>query len=540
MAPPPSHSQAVLPNPEILVLESICREENRFVIAVRSRQAPRCPACGDVSKSRHSEYWRTIQDLPWQGAPVLMRVRLRRFRCRNPGCCRKVFAESLRGVAGGHARRTDRLGFIVRLVGYTIGGLPGSRVLDRLAVQVSDDTVLRTVKQGVSAETDADPIRYLGVDDWAWRKGQRYGTILVDLERHRVADLLPDRSADDLRDWLQQHPTVETISRDRCGTYADGAYRGAPQALQIADRFHLVLNLSAAIERSLEGHRKDLELKQRPTSGEVDDAVDGRNTIAQQRSRERREHRVQRYEQVLVLHATGSTQKAIAAAIGISLKTVRRWLRAEQFPERKPASGRHSHVQEFEEYLAHRWNAGCHNSTQLFREIRDRGYRGGRQMVSYFVSRWRNEPHAGTRKPLERLAPKQAAALLCKRPNDRSDTEHQLFQRLTEKNPSFAYMHTLAVEFRDALQQRDGERVRQWIQHATQSAITPLVRFAWGLRRDFAAVIAAAENEWSSGQVEGQINRLKTIKRQMYGRAGFLLLRARVLPVLPSVAPSPP
>ena len=142
-------------------------------------------------------------------------------------------------------------------------------------------------------------------------------------------------------------------------------------------------------------------------------------------------------------------------------------------------------------------------------------------MVSYFVSRWRNQPHARTRKRLERLAPKQAAALLCKRPNDRSDAEHQLFQRLTEKNPTFAYMHALAIDFRDALQQRDGERVQQWIQHATQSGVVPLVRFAWGLRRDFTAVVAAAANEWSSGQVEGQINRLKTIKRQMYGRTGF-------------------
>jgi transposase len=188
MAPSPSHAHVVLPNPQTLLLESISREEDRFVISVRPRQAPRCPGCGDLSKSRHSEYSRTIQDLPWQGVPVFLRVRVRRFRCRNPGCSRKVFAEPLPGIAAGHARRTDRLGAIVRLVGYTIGGLPGSRVLDRLAVQVSDDTVLRTIKQSVAAGTDAEPIRHLGVDDWAWRKGQRYGTILVDLERRRVAD----------------------------------------------------------------------------------------------------------------------------------------------------------------------------------------------------------------------------------------------------------------------------------------------------------------------------------------------------------------
>ena len=209
---------------------------------------------------RHSGYIRRIQDLPWQGLSVCIQAKVHRFRCRNPGCVQKVFAERLPGIVSPHARRTDRLSGVIRFVGYSAGGLPGSRLLDRLAIQVSDDTVLRAVKQRPSPCGDAHPVRHIGIDDWAWRKGQRYGTILVDLERHKVIDALPDRSADDVAVWLHAHPTVETINRDRCGIYADGAARGAPTAVQIADRFHLVLNLSTAIERALEERRRDLQL----------------------------------------------------------------------------------------------------------------------------------------------------------------------------------------------------------------------------------------------------------------------------------------
>jgi len=451
-----------------------------------------------------------------------------------------VFAERLPGIAKAYSRRTDRLGVIVRLVGYHIGGLPGSRVLERLAVKVSDDTILRATKNAEPCGEETDPIRHLGIDDWAWRKGQRYGTILVDLERRRVADLLPDRSADDLAAWLGQHPTVQTISRDRCGTYADAANRGAPFALQVADRFHLVLNLSAAMERVLESQRRNLELAPLSVppieSDTLGETVDAHETAAQRHSAERRQRRLARYEQVVALHARGQTQTAISRAVGISLKTVRRWLRSGQFPERKPVINRHSHVREFADYLRRRWADGCHNSTQLFREIRGRGYRGSRQMVSYLVSAWRAQTKASQQKASGRLAPRQAAVLLCKREADRSPSEESMFEQLI-RVPMFATMHAIAVDFRDALQRHDGQWLRWWVRDTIQCGIGPLVRFACGLHRDLPAVVAAADTDWSNGQVEGQINRLRTLKRQMYGRAGFALLRARVLPYIPAANP---
>jgi len=246
MATPPSHSQTVLPA-DNLILDKIERLDDRFLLSAHIRQRVRCPGCDQVSQCRHSAYERRLQDLPWQGCAVELRLKVRRFRCRNPTCARKIFAEALPAVAQPRARRTTRVCEIVRLIGHTAGGLPGSRILERLSVPVSDDTVLRAVKCSNNAPANG-AIRALGVDDWAWRKGQSYGTILVDLDEHRVVDLLPDRSVETVNAWLEKHPAIEVISRDRCGIYAEAAQQGAADALQVADRFHLFMNLLAAMD----------------------------------------------------------------------------------------------------------------------------------------------------------------------------------------------------------------------------------------------------------------------------------------------------
>jgi transposase len=259
MAPPPSHSQSVLPNSTALVLERIQRDDEGFILEVRSQSNAHCPECGTRSRSFHSFYGRHLQDLPYQGLPVRLRVKARRFRCRNLSCSRKIFVERLPDIARSRARQTDRLREIIRCAGFVAGGLPASRLLKRLAIIISDDTVLRLVKLRPSRNA-GNTVRCLGVDDWAWRKGQQYGTILVDLERHCVIDLLPERSAESLAEWLTNNPTVCVISRDRCGLYAEGATTGTPEAQQVADRFHLIVNLSAAIERALEERSRVLEL----------------------------------------------------------------------------------------------------------------------------------------------------------------------------------------------------------------------------------------------------------------------------------------
>ena len=538
MAPPPCRPQPILPDANVLVLESVERTENRVVIFARVSQHPHCPVCRMPSGSCHSRYRRRLQDLPWQGWSVQLWLTLRRLRCRNPDCPRKIFCEQIPRIAPRYARQTIRLSEVVRAIGYATGGLPGKRLLERLAVFVGKDVVLRHVKQEAVAEQV--PIRNLGVDDWAWRKGQNYGTILVDLDRHCVADLLPDRSAESLAAWLRERPTIRTIARDRGGLYADGGQAGAPDAQQVADRFHLVLNLSGAIERVLEEHRGDLTLfpSESAAASEVRPPLrDSKPTIHQLHQQQVRQSRMERYQRVVELYQEGYSQAAISRETGMGRKTIRRWLRSGQFPERKTPCRQPSKVLDYEEYLRRRWDEGCHNATRLFQEIRQQGYSGGRRMVAIVVSRWRFKGKQ-PRTP-QRISPRHVAILITRAPDKLTPENHSLLDRLVGTCPELMPLRKLALGFHVALASKDGAAMVRWIKMARHSPFGPLVRFAYGLRKDLSAVTAAVETHWSSGQVEGQINRLKTIKRQMYGRCGLNLLRARVLPYTAALAFQP-
>jgi transposase len=240
-----------LPNADLLELEGIDETEEGIVVQVRRKKTPRCPACSSSEVSGHSTYVRHLRDLPWQGRPVRIQFKTRRFRCLNEQCPRKIFAESLPGVAARRARETDRFAQTISMVGYLLGGRPASCLMQRLGMNVSRDTVLRRVKKRLAPQTETK-VRVLGVDDWAWRKHQEYGTMLMDLEQRRVIDLLPVRSAASFAEWLRQHPGVEIIARDRCGLYAEGGHEGAPSAVQVTDRYHLMSNLSEAVEHTLQ------------------------------------------------------------------------------------------------------------------------------------------------------------------------------------------------------------------------------------------------------------------------------------------------
>ena len=534
MAPPPCHSQAILPNPGILRLERMERENRQFRLFVRVHQRAACPICGNVSSSGHSTYSRLLQDLPWQGVSVQLWVTAHRYRCRNSSCPRRFFAND---CPKSHELTLVRPVARLRLCTWSATSRADCRDKDFSPGSPSPPaTILYYV--GLNRKlTRRSPLRS---STWAstiaWRKGQEYGTILVNLDLHRVADLLPDRSTESLSEWLQQRRGIKTLARDRCGLYAEGAALGAPDAQQVADRFHLILNLSTTIERVLEERRRYLTLppaKPAPTaqldnltSPTEEQPLSPSLTLQQQR----RERRLQRYQQVIDLYAKGYSKKAISRELGIETKTIRRWLRAGQFPERKPPHRRPPKVHEFAEYLQQRWAEGCHNATKLYEEIREKGYRGKRSMLARYVSRWRKPGNPTAPEAAQRIAPKHAAILVT-RPADRMSTEQQaLFDRITNECPDVVTLRRISLAFREALTSQEGEKMQQWIDRTKRCEFGSLVRFAYGLQKDISAVTAAVETVWSTGQVEGQINRLKMIKRQMYGRAGFELLRARVLP----------
>jgi transposase len=545
MASPPSHSQSLLPRSDVLILDRIERDPDRFRLVVHVEQEPVCPVCGECSYSRHSCYLRHLHDLPWQGVAVELWATVGRFRCRNPPCPRKIFCERLPRIARVYARQTERAAEIVRLIGYVAGGRPGQRILERLSMRTSDDTVLRRVQEE-SVHQDCLPIRNLGVDDWAWRKGQDYGTIMVNLDLHRVVDLLPDRAAESFSEWLKQHPEIATISRDRCGIYAEGAAMGAPQSQQIADRFHLVLNLSATMERVLEERSRQLVLPPaedaftEPVSPSLDPGSNAGTTAPRATSAQlRRQRRLERYEQVVSMFNSGQSQAAIARALGMGRKTIRRWLRGGQFPERKPPHRRPPKVNQFAEYLHQRWDEGCHNAAQLYREIREKGYLGKRAMIARLVANWRKGGKTSRPNAPKRISPKHAAILVTRAADQMTEAQQHLFDRISAQCRDVIELRQMALAFRTALTGGDAAKLRLWVEGARHCEYGPVVRFAYGLRKDLLAVSAAVESPWSTGQVEGQINRLKMIKRQMYGRAGFDLLRARVLPYMPAISSGP-
>ena len=227
------------------------REGLGWTVSLDSEGDVDCPICGTRSSSRHGAYIRSLQDLSAQGAPVVVQARVTRWRCLNDQCERRTFAERRLDLTAPFARRTTRMAGIVRLFGHAAGGRPSERLLARLGMPVGHTTILRHVKRGARGGTAT--LRVAGIDDWAWKKGMTYGTMIVDLERRQVVDVLADRSADSTAEWLRVHPEVEMVSRDRAGLYADGARQGAPQARQIADRFHLLQNFREAVERQLGG-----------------------------------------------------------------------------------------------------------------------------------------------------------------------------------------------------------------------------------------------------------------------------------------------
>jgi transposase len=497
-----------------------------------------CPICATPSGRLHGRYIRHVADLPLMGRVVSLSLQIRRFRCPQSGCPRRIFAERLPTAAPFRKRRTARLADVQRSLALATGGEPGSRLAGRLAMPVSGDTLLRLVR-AVPIEP-APPARVIGIDDWAWRRGQRYGTIIVDLERNRPIDLLPDRQGDTVAAWLKDHPGVEIVARDRAGAYADGIRTGAPDAIQVSDRWHLLRNLNDAVARALDRHHRDLRAATAAATetGAVIDAPPSATAAPELSSKpvpelshpDRHAVRRARFDEVMALHHKGWPIKRIARTLGLNRKMVRRWLRSDQLPtwNQRP---RGSAVDVHAEYLRQRWNEGCHNAAQLWQEIRRRGFRGQLRTVQRWVRRlWDADPSSSGTGQFERVwkmpSKRRAAWLVVADAETIDATEQRFVEALIATSSELGRIIELARAFSAMVRYQQAEQLDAWLAAAKDTA---LAGFADGLVRDLAAIRAALSLPWSTGPVEGQISYLKTIKRTMSGRAGFDLLRHRVL-----------
>jgi transposase len=542
----------LLPDINLLRLDAIAPEDGTITLVLSTIQiAPRCPECGEPAMRVHSGYVRSPGDLPCGGVPLRLKLHARRLYCDTGNCSRRIFTERLPGVLEPYARRTNRLAEALEAVAYELGGTAGARLAAALGMSASRDTLLRRLKEGAPAGTVVP--RVLGVDDWAKRKGQQYGTILVDLERRCVIDLLPDRRAETLADWLKAHPGVEIIARDRGGAYAEGAREGAPNAVQVADRFHLLQNLADALGEVLASEHAALrEAAQSSPLGAADagdpapaaDAPDpppapGRRTRRERaQSVQARERRLALYNEVLQLHQEGLGAHQIAARLGISPTTARKYLKSDAFPERKGRATPPGSVAPYAEYLRRRWEEGCHNSKQLWRELREQGFPGKPLAVWRFTLSWRDPiaaaGDAGKRARARTVpahpAPRAVVWWLLGLREVLTEEQAAFLERLKAGCPKVELAQSLAHEFFAMVRERAAGKLEDWTRRASASGIEALKQFGAGLRRDWDAVVAGLTLEWSSGPVEGQVNRLKMLKRQMFGRAGLAVLRARVLP----------
>jgi transposase len=369
-----------------VTLRRVFKTDQGWTIEADGQDSAVCPGCQSVSRSRHSRYWRSLQDLPIQGTPVILRVRVGRWRCRNAGCERRIFTERPFKVCAHHARQTKRTDEIIAVVGRALGGRPGQRLMSKLGIPLSAETLIRRVKGAARLPALPQVVRVLGVDDWAWRKGQNFGTILVDLERSQVVDLLPTRSADSLVEWLAQHPEVTTVSRDRQGVYAEGARLGAPKAVQVADRFHLVLNLIQAVERHLAVNRRHLQIARSSalplppssTKEEVKNRTEPirvRSSVLMQQmeiARQRREQKLELFETVKQMRAAGMKVSQIARQLGLCRRRIDKWIWLDELPERNRMQPRLGMAESFRDYLRQRWEAGCRHGRKVRTELTSR------------------------------------------------------------------------------------------------------------------------------------------------------------------------
>lgn len=550
--------------PGFIVMHVESGEKTVIISATTQQTTAICPRCQQPSQSVHSYYQRSPQDLPVSGKTVRLVLRVRRFRCQNPQCSQRTFAERHPEVLASYAQRTERLtGTLVHFAGGE-SSEPAAPRLSHLGIIVSPDTLLRLAKHAPEAPLVVP--KALGVDDFAFRRSHSYGTLLVDLTSHRPVDVLPDRTADTLSQWLRAHPGVHYVGRDRSPEYARGVSEGAPSAQQVVDRWHLMKNLREVLERVLGRVYETLKQRQLATGLPVRPRAKRRRSkneqMAAQMARLRREAR---YADVVALYRQGASIVRIAEDLHMSRTTVRKFVAAGAFPERASTLRSKSILDPYIPYLQQRLAAGPVNASQLWRDVREQGFLGGYKVVARWVQAqgWqlrkgrfsqarrmqeafrqssasgftpvqehedskqaKGHPHMTLEEPVE--SPRHLVWLLLRDPARLSEAEHQMLTFIRQE-PTVDRAYQLAQHFIQMMHDHQAPELDAWISICTSSGIADLETFAVGLQKELSAIKAAFTLSYSTGPVEGQINRLKLIKRSMYNRGSFALLRRRVL-----------
>jgi transposase len=523
------HLESLCPAPTTWRISRMAPEQDRIVLSLEPvRTVVACPVCGTDSRRIHSRYQRRLWDLPWSRWPVQLVVYARRFFCDHAACPRRIFVEPFPAVLARYARQTERWQQVLLELAHGCGAEMGARLARGLGYLASPDTLLRRQR----AELLSFPLpRILGVDDFALRRGSTYGTVLVDLERHQPIAVLEGRTAEPLLKWLQTHPSLAVLVRDRADAYALAGRLANPDIMQVADRFHLVRNVTDALKTLLRSRRWDPpgtgpqhELGPPASATAPVSPTAAPCQVPQPTARKRAV-----WEAVQQHRNLGQSLRQIAQALGLDRRTVRRYLAADRppvYPVRRP---RPTQLTPYLGYLAERWAQGCHNARRLYHELVQQGYRGSASMVRVVVRPWRARPPDSPPTPtsvrLSRLILQPAERL--------TEADRGTLEGFRHANPLLAQGYQLKTRFQTLMAQRDPLALEPWLQEAETSDLPVFQTLARSFRQDADAITAALTTPWSTGQCEGQICRVKLIKRLGYGRAKVDLLRQRILHRLP-------
>ena len=535
-----------LPNVQVEGVE--VAEEITLTLRTRSLTAS-CPSCGTASSRIQSRYTRTLRDLPCVGRPIRLIMHVRRFFCKKSTCAQKIFVERLPELCRPHAQRTKRLQEALCRLGLAAGGQAGAEIGSEQGLNGSRDTILRLVRR--HQLPDPPTSRIVGIDDWAWKRRQRYGTLICDLESHQPLDLLADRSVETVSAWFQAHPHVEIVSRDGSSEYASAITKGAPHARQVSDRWHLVKNLAACVSvqlaRSLAQMRRAEQTAAANAPQEEQPSPQlhshPRTQAEQQTQQARQAERLARYEQIIALRQQGMKHTDIAAQVGMAERTIRGWLSRGDIPYAGPRKPRARLIDPYKTYLLTRWQQGCRTGSQLERELRAKGYKGSpRAMYRYLTTLEPAVSSAAKRgtlsamkqtttppNPLLTLSVQQATWLFFRKADELKPEERERLQQLRQASPHVETAYQLVAKFLRMVRERTGEQLTAWLAEVQASQLQAFDSFVTGVQQDQDAVLAGLTLPWSNGPLEGNVNRLKLLKRSMYGRANFDLLKLRVL-----------
>ncbi len=520
----------------------------RIYASIRSPRS-RCPLCGKYSNRVHDYYFRTISDLPIFQSKTIILLKTRKFKCINKQCQRKVFSEQIPAILR-YSRRTERAQKLLDTLAIELTGRLGSILSKELNLYVSSSTMTR-IAHNLPLPDIVRP-KVLGVDDWAYRKGVSYGTVLIDMETSRPIDLLPSRDGKVLKDWLLNNNDVKIVSRDRASSYAAAIIEACPSAIQIADRFHLLMNLSDALDtyfksisrriRSLITAKTTdfLELPEKvPVNIREETKEDQLVLTAQESIDAKVDQRMGTFLKVKELQAKGTPIKRIATDLRMSRNTVKSYFSQESLSPIK--SSRSTNIEVFTDLIIARLGENGHKLMDIFREIKKLGYTGRRTQGCYHIKRIKEyheivtpgykeiaRPKIPYIKPLS--SRKLAKYIGCNLMDIKDHHERFYFQTLLDNINEIRVVRKLVQIFKTMLARRCGN-IKRWIVFVKHSKykLAGLKSFARGLMADIVAVENGINMSWSNGAVEGHVNRIKSIKRQMYGRASFELLRRKVI-----------